>query len=211
VTREWVRRAAPLLVIALKLAQLAMTAYGIPFPLPTMPFDVSFDAFLGTVLDEIGSEFTGQQVQELITEGVDLVSEELQEVAVEAFHDNLDEMNEAFVDETEAEDEAYSYVQEALIIVKEDGDSKVRKSKTKKRIMESTLKMHVQEGTELAFQAVKELLLRMEKPPSGGDGAWKPEHTGLEMMIATDGTSAWVSEEGKALFMGPQGGKLALG
>jgi hypothetical protein len=47
VTREWVKKAAPLLVITLKLAQMAMAAYGIPFPLPSLPFDVSFDAFLG--------------------------------------------------------------------------------------------------------------------------------------------------------------------
>jgi hypothetical protein len=72
-------------------------------------------------LDEIGCEFTGQQVQELITVGVDLVSEELQEAAIEAFNDKLDGLNETVVDEAEAEDEAYSYVQEALIIVKEDG------------------------------------------------------------------------------------------
>jgi hypothetical protein len=116
VTRDWVRRAAPLLVIALKLAQLAMTAYGIPFPLPSLPFDVSFDNFLGkyiytylylktysyyahvyisvqvctyvhiificnigSVLNEISSEFQGELVQELLMEHVD----ELQETAIE--------------------------------------------------------------------------------------------------------------------------------
>ena len=47
VTKEWVRQAAPVLVITLKIVQLAMTAYGIPFPLPTLPFDLSADAFLG--------------------------------------------------------------------------------------------------------------------------------------------------------------------
>jgi hypothetical protein len=48
------------------------------------------------------------------------------------------------------------------------------------------LKTHLLEQIlQVAFQAVKELLLRLEKPPSGGDAAWKPQHTGLQMMTAT--------------------------
>jgi hypothetical protein len=48
------------------------------------------------------------------------------------------------------------------------------------------LKIHILEQTlQVAFQAVKELLLKLEKPPSGGDASWKPQHTGLEMMIAS--------------------------
>jgi hypothetical protein len=48
------------------------------------------------------------------------------------------------------------------------------------------LKIHILEQTfQVAFQAVKELLLKLEKPPSGGDASWKPQHTGLKMMIAS--------------------------
>jgi hypothetical protein len=52
VTREWVKKAAPILVIALKLTQLALTAYGIPFPFPTLPFDFSFDSYLGNLMTQ---------------------------------------------------------------------------------------------------------------------------------------------------------------
>ena len=47
VTREWVKKAAPLLVIALKITQLALTAYGMPFPFPSLPLDFTFDTYLG--------------------------------------------------------------------------------------------------------------------------------------------------------------------
>jgi hypothetical protein len=47
VTKEWVKKAAPVLIITLKIVQLAMTAYGIPFPLPSLPFDINTDSFLG--------------------------------------------------------------------------------------------------------------------------------------------------------------------
>jgi hypothetical protein len=47
VTKEWVKKAAPVLIITLKIVQLAMTAYGIPFPLPSLPFDINTDSFIG--------------------------------------------------------------------------------------------------------------------------------------------------------------------
>lgn len=50
VTREWVKAAAPLLAIALKITQIAMTAYGLPFPFSSLPFDFSFDAYVGNFM-----------------------------------------------------------------------------------------------------------------------------------------------------------------
>ena len=41
------KKAAPVLIITLKIVQLAMTAYGIPFPLPSLPFDINTDSFIG--------------------------------------------------------------------------------------------------------------------------------------------------------------------
>lgn len=66
VTKEWVKQAAPVLIIALKVVQLAMTAYGIPFPLPTLPADMFQIDFLEIVLDGINSEFDG--IEDELTE-----------------------------------------------------------------------------------------------------------------------------------------------
>jgi hypothetical protein len=57
----------------------------------------------------------------------------------------------------------------------------------------------VEEGTEVAFEAVRELLISLEKPSCGGASGWTPKHTGLEMMTSKDGTTAWVSEVRKTL------------
>jgi hypothetical protein len=55
--------------------------------------------------------------------------------------------------------------------------------------------LDVEEGTEVAFEAVRELLVSLEKPSCGGASGWTPKHTGLEMMTSDkDGTTAWVSE-----------------
>lgn len=56
VTKECLKKAGPILVIALKLTQLALIAYEIPFPSPTLPlpidfsFDFSFDSYLVNVM-----------------------------------------------------------------------------------------------------------------------------------------------------------------
>jgi hypothetical protein len=55
--------------------------------------------------------------------------------------------------------------------------------------------LDVEEGTEVAFEAVRELLVSSEEPSCGGASGWTPKHTGLEMMISDfDGTTAWVSK-----------------
>lgn len=57
VTKEWVKKAAPVLIIALKIAQLAINAYGIPFPLPSLPLDMFQTDLLNLVSGEIENQF----------------------------------------------------------------------------------------------------------------------------------------------------------
>lgn len=67
----------------------------------------------------------------------------------------------------------------------------------------------VEEATEVAYEAVKALLVKFEKPLCNGTSSgWTPKFTGLHLMTAQDGTTAWVSEEGRQLFM--EKGKDAL-
>jgi hypothetical protein len=53
--------------------------------------------------------------------------------------------------------------------------------------------LNFEEGTEVAFDAVRELLILAEKPSCRGASGWTPKYTGLEMMTSKDGTTAWVS------------------
>ena len=57
VTKEWVKKAAPVLIIGLKIAQLAMNAYGIPFPFPSLPLDKFQTDLLDLLADEIDNQF----------------------------------------------------------------------------------------------------------------------------------------------------------
>ena len=90
VTKEWVKKAAPVLIITLRIAQLAMNAYGIPFPLPALPLDMLQTEFLDSVLQNIDSEFKSFTAQ---------LTEEDEE-QVEAYNDIMNVLNIAEDDGT---------------------------------------------------------------------------------------------------------------
>lgn len=87
------------------------------------------------------------------------------------------------------------------------GNDNEPKTKAQQKALRRAME-DVEEGTEVAFEAVRELLVSLERPSCGGASGWTPTHTGLKMMTAKDGTTAWVSEEGRQLFM--EKGKAAL-
>lgn len=80
------------------------------------------------------------------------------------------------------------------------GNEKELKSKAQQKVLRRAIE-DVEEGTEVAFEAIRELLVTLEKPPCGGISGWTPKFTGLKLMTSQDGTTAWVSEEGRKLFM----------
>jgi hypothetical protein len=74
------------------------------------------------------------------------------------------------------------------------GNDKESKSKAEQKALRRAME-DVEEGTEVAFEAIRELLIAIEKPSNDGSSGWTPKHTGLQQMTsAKDGTTAWVSE-----------------
>lgn len=58
------------------------------------------------------------------------------------------------------------------------------------------------ETHQLYSEEIHRLLFELEKPKNVNyDSNWKPKYTGLSYEIGGDGTSAWVSEEGKERFL----------
>ena len=78
--KDWLKKAAPVLAISLKVVQLAMTAYGIPLPTPPLPSGMTSNDFVGLLFEEIESE---------LASGVEDAIGEAKEV-MEAYQESYD-------------------------------------------------------------------------------------------------------------------------
>jgi hypothetical protein len=60
------------------------------------------------------------------------------------------------------------------------GIDKESPSKGQEKALKRAL-FYFEEGTEVAFDAVRELLVRLEKPSCGGANGWSPKYTGTTL------------------------------
>jgi archaellum component FlaC len=124
----------------------------------------------------------------------DMVIDQLTETVAEEVGSHWE--NGIELEDDEEEREAYFAAKEALLW-EGNGDAAAQKA------LENAPKT-----TNIAYKAIRQLLIDIEKPKCNGGTGWSPKFTGLDKVIAKDGTTAWVSEEGKALFI--EKGKDAL-
>ena len=76
IVKEWVKRAAPALLLTLKLVAFAAAAYGVPLPIPAMPFGSTTQALVDSMVEEIGC---------IVAEKIDSMTVEEHEEKKDAF------------------------------------------------------------------------------------------------------------------------------
>jgi hypothetical protein len=164
--KDWVKKAAPVISISMKVLQIAMSTYGIPLPTIPLPSELTSIDFISGILEEIEGE---------LMDGI--------EGAVGDEKDSMEEYQEA-----------HESAKEAMEIC--DGSSTLTKKKQEK--MEFALK---QADTRVSYEAIKKLLVKVEKGGEEVGPEWEPKFTGLRKIVSNkDGTVAWISKEGEELF-----------
>jgi hypothetical protein len=111
--------------------------------------------------------------------------------------DLADGIDEAVGDEKavmEEYQEAYESAKEAIELC--DGSSTLTKKKQEKLVL--ALK---QADAGVSYEAIRNLLAKVEKGGEEVGADWEPKFTGLRKVVSDkDGTVAWISKEGEALF-----------
>jgi hypothetical protein len=155
--KGWLVKLAPILHISLCVLKVALTAYGIPFPIPHLigsalsPFEASL-----RFLDDTAS----------------VLSEYLEEKGNEAVQDAIGDIDDSL----------------SALAKANPSDTVIRRYS--RRLQEAT---HAAEFHRLLFS-----LEKVNGETYAQD--WLPNQTGLIREVAKDGSSAWVSPEGKEKF-----------
>lgn len=151
---------APIIQLSLCVLKVALTAYGIPLPIPHFVDSMLTNELRLNVLDKVSSI-----VKDFVKDsGDDLLS------------DSIENIEDCLANLTNPESSAIT----------------IRKN----------TKALQGETHQLYSKELHHLLFELEKPKNiSYNFDWKPQYTGLNYEIGGDGTSAWVSEEGKERFL----------
>lgn len=167
--RGWIVKLAPIIHLSLCILKVALTAYGIPFPIPH---------FIGTI---ITNELRGEifdQVSSIVKDVVKDSPDNLVSNSIEIIDNNLENLTNSQLSSSSSSSSSLSLITKNTTSLKNETD-----------------KLYSEEFHHLLFE------LENKKTNISYYSDWKPKYTGLNLEVGADGTTAWVSNEGRDFFL----------